>query len=201
MLKGLVDGLEGTLRRGERQEVARRDKERSRVDQKWLILDEQRQLTVLAALVLPSDETGPGAADAKVVEGLDKMLAASPGKQEMYAAGLASLDRWARRKKKGRFVELLADEQLDILRKIDSIYEEWSREVSRAGKVQRKITALRLMRAGEYSAVEFFPRLVRDVMQVFYTSRVAWNWLGYDGPPMPQGYSDLWSARESASTS
>ena len=200
MIKAFIEKFETTLRRSEQKEVARRERVRPHTSDQWLLPGEERQLNALASLILPSDEVGPGAADAKVTLELDKMLAASRPKQKLYAAGLASLDRWAQRERKKTFAELSAAEQLEVLQTLDSIYQGWSKEVSGAGKVQRKISALRLMRAGEYSAVEFFPRLDRDVMQIFYTSRVAWNWLGYDGPPMPQGYSDLWSARQGAAT-
>ena len=200
MLKSFIEKFETTLRSSEQKEVALRERLRPHTADKWLLPEEERQLNALASLILPSDQTGPGAADAKVTQELEKMLVASRPKQKLYAAGLASLDRWARRKRKKSFAELSTEQQTDILETLDATFQGWSKEVSAGGKVQRKLTALKLMRAGEYSAVEFFPRLVRDVMQVFYTSRVAWNWLGYDGPPMPQGYSDLWSARQGAAT-
>jgi hypothetical protein len=38
--------------------------------------------------------------------------------------------------------------------------------------------------------VDFFSGFVDDVFEAFYTSPVAWNLLGYDGPPMPLGYLD-----------
>jgi electron transfer flavoprotein beta subunit len=37
--------------------------------------------------------------------------------------------------------------------------------------------------------------LVDDVFQAFYTNEVSWVWLGYDGPPMPDGYPNLSEGR------
>lgn len=40
----------------------------------------------------------------------------------------------------------------------------------------------------EEETIRLFPILVKDVKQVFYTSQISWDWPGYDGPPMPNGY-------------
>ena len=36
-----------------------------------------------------------------------------------------------------------------------------------------------------------YPHVRSDCFQVFYTSRVSWIWLEYDGPPMEKGYLKL----------
>jgi hypothetical protein len=36
-----------------------------------------------------------------------------------------------------------------------------------------------------------YPVIRNDCIQIFYTSQVSWVWLGYDGPPMEKGYSNL----------
>jgi hypothetical protein len=41
---------------------------------------------------------------------------------------------------------------------------------------------------GFSQALKLCPQLVDDVKQAFYTSAVGWSWLGYEGPPFPNGY-------------
>ncbi len=153
--------------------------------------EESALISALASVIVPSDETGPGAREADVGHTLERLAATSRSRREFYPRGLLAFDMWAEREYKRRFKDLSYQEQLHLLRQIDEVHQELSKELSLIGKIKRKLKVLDLQRKGLFPAVELFPDLVGDVLRAFYTSRVAWDWLGYDGPPMPRGYPDL----------
>jgi hypothetical protein len=148
---------------------------------------ERRWLEAFSDAIIPSDEHGPGARDAKVVEMLDRMLAASRSRQELYARAFASFDRLSQRRHGRHFADLTALERTELLREIESLRGAGASDESRVGMLS---LSLRLYRNLRTPVVRVFPILVNDVMQAFYTHPVSWQWLGYDGPPMPRGYLD-----------
>jgi hypothetical protein len=154
----------------------------------WFSASERRLAEALAARVLPSDADGPGARKADVAGALDRLLAAaSPERRAFYGRGLQGLDRMARHRSGRGFADLPEAEQNRLL-------EELSRAADRrfespvARRIPRRLTTLYYR--WRFPAVDFFSGFVDDVFEAFYTSPVAWNLLGYDGPPMPLGYLD-----------
>jgi hypothetical protein len=158
---------------------------------RWFLDDEIMLVDALADAIIPADATGPGARVAGVTAQLDAMVAASPQLQALYERGLLALDALARRTHAASFVGLTRDQQITLLERLDHI----AGAVSAAAPLTRRVRNLGLLcRAaanGSLAAAELFVRLVADVKQSFYTSHHAWQWLDYDGPPMPQGYPDL----------
>jgi hypothetical protein len=162
----------------------------------WLSPDEREIAAALASLIVPPDDTGPGAAEAAVVDGLDQLLAASPERQPLYRSGLQGFATLAWHRHGRPFSELTTAERLDLVTLVDGITARtaWTRTGSRGQRVRRRIAAAyhRWPAPGAWhgagDAAAFFPRLTADVLAAFYTSPVAWAWLGYDGPPMPDGY-------------
>lgn len=71
--------------------------ERVRNGQGWLTVSEFAILDRLASLILPSYHNSPGAAEAGVAPGIDRMLADSPSLREPYAEGLSEFERMATR--------------------------------------------------------------------------------------------------------
>jgi hypothetical protein len=153
----------------------------------WLQEDERRFLEALSDAIIPSDEHGPGARDAKVVETLDRMLAASRSRQELYARVFTNFDRLSQKRHRRHFADLTAFERTELLREIECLGGAAAGDESRLGLVT---LSLKLYRNVRTPVVRFFPAIVNDVMQAFYTHPVSWQWLGYDGPPMPRGYLD-----------
>ena len=177
------------------KELARRHRERPREGPQWFTVDESALVQVLADLIVPSDKTGPGAAQLgrlgrSAVTTLDRLAAGSPRRQALYACGLLALDRLAKDRYKCRFVELARENQVHLLQFVDRLRQKWSKPISLVAKIKTKIVILYHHWSGLFPAVELFPRLVQDVLQAFYTDRVSWVWLDYDGPPMPDGYPD-----------
>jgi len=175
------------------EELARRDRERPREGPQWFTADESALVEVLAHLIVPSDEGSPGAEQMDVlgrsaVETLDRLVAASPRRQALYARGLLALDRLAKDEYKSTFVALSQENQVHLLQFVDRRHQEWSKPISITAKLKTKIAILYHKWSGLFPATELFPTLVQDVLQAFYTNRVSWAWLDYDGPPMPEGY-------------
>ncbi|TLD40830.1 MAG: hypothetical protein JETT_2900 [Candidatus Jettenia ecosi] len=162
----------------------------------WFTQKENALIGVLAALIIPSDETGPGALDAHVATTLDGIVLKSHAKQLLYKKGLDAFDEIAQREYGPLFSELTHDQQIDILHLVDiPSGKSYAPGRSLFDKIRRKVTGKTKYlyykhgkMGGLGAAVDLFPVLTKDVMQAFYTSPVAWNWLGYDGPPQPQGY-------------
>ena len=85
--------------------------------------------------------------------------------------------------------ELTRPEQLALLETVDQMQQNINRAtISLPDRVERKAQDLYHDWEGLGPALDLFPQLVSDVMQAFYSSQVAWDWLGYDGPPQPAGY-------------
>jgi hypothetical protein len=155
--------------------------------QGWLQEDERRFLEALSDAIIPSDDHSPGARDARVVETLDRQLEASQSRQELYARAFASFDRLSQKRHGRHFADLTASERTELLREIERLRGEGTSDGSSTGMLTLSLRLLRNVRA---PVVRLFPVLVNDVMQAFYTHPVSWQWLGYDGPPMPRGYLD-----------
>ena len=176
------------------KELARRNKERPRPGGHWFTAHEYALVGILATVMVPSDEMGPGASEAGVVKTLDRLVATSPDRQAIYASGLLSFDELAQYEYSRAFTELTAKQHEDLLKRVDQTYQMakiWG--PSMAERVSRKATDLYYTWPspgawdGMGGAMNLFPSLLNDVLEAFYTSQVAWDWLGYDGPPFPRG--------------
>ena len=168
-------------------EMNRRNRERPNDGTHWLTPGEYLVASALAALIVPSDETGPGAQEARGADTLDRLVAGSHPRQLLYAYGLLAFDELAQHKHDRGFAELDQEKQMDLLTRVERVRAE-SATRSSLEKITRRAAILCGRWGGLPAAVDLFPTLVEDVLQAFYTSRVAWEWLGYDGPPMPTGY-------------
>jgi Gluconate 2-dehydrogenase subunit 3 len=175
--------------------IGQRDRLRPRDGKRWFIPSEYESASVLAALIIPSDETGPGAREAKVIERLDSLLATSVSRQTLYVSGLVGFDELARHEGSSSFAELADERQLELFQMVHDTYEK----TSTGGSSLIEFTTRNLIEAyhtwpapggwrGFSAALELCPQLVDDVKQAFYTSTVGWSWLGYEGPPFPNGY-------------
>src|SRR2546426_447946 len=204
VVRGLVELGEAALGKvvmllspfGAARALKRRDQQRRQDGGRWFTAEESALVEILARFIVPSDETGPGAdqmgsAGRSAVETLDDLVKSSPPRQRLYARGLLALDRLAKPKGKSRFVELSRDDQLQVLEFVDRLHQTWSAPSSLTTKIKNRVAALYRKWSGAYPAVALFPGLVQDVLRAFYTNRVSWSWLGYDGAPMPEGYPEL----------
>lgn len=156
----------------------------------WFTSREYALVGSLAALIVPSDETGPGALDTEVVNTIDSMVSKSQSRQTLYTKGLKAFDEAAQHKYNLPFIKLTYEQQIDLLKLVDRVHEELIlRDYSLLNRINRKFKYYKYTKwDGLGATTDMFPTLVKDVIQSFYTTQVAWDWLGYDGPPQPIGY-------------
>ena len=83
--------------------------------------DEADTLEAICARLIPTDDKGPGAAEARAAHYIDRSLAgALSSLRETYANGFAALDQYARTVKGSRFVDLAAADQDAVLHDLES---------------------------------------------------------------------------------
>lgn len=171
--------------------LAERDRRRPTGSTQWLTQPEYVLLAALASILLPSDALGPGAPEAAVVDTVDRLIATSAARQAQYGPGLLAFDEIAVQTHGAVFVDLTRAQQEDLVKTVDAMAAARADAATVVDRVTRKVTTTVQELQGVEAAVVLFPRLVDDVKQAFYTSDVAWQWLGYDGPPMPKGYAGV----------
>src|SRR5215510_12990068 len=82
---------------------------------------EAETLRAIIARIIPADENGPGALEARADRYIDRALAgALKNQRSAYAAGLASVDAYAQSAKGSTFAKLSASDQDFILNEIQS---------------------------------------------------------------------------------
>lgn len=181
---------------GREKEIIRRDQIRPRDGNHWFIPEEVALIEILATLIVPSDEDAPGVNEMDVLgpsalKVIESTVLGSKEKQRLYTEGLIVIDEISERIHKSKYLGLPVSTQLDLLKSLDIPDSNRSGAGSVTGKLRKEVFFLRQKRGGVFPGVELFSNLVQDVLEAFYTSEVGWIWLGYDGPPMPNGYPDL----------
>jgi gluconate 2-dehydrogenase gamma chain len=82
---------------------------------------EARTLDAIVARLIPTDENGPGAAEARAARYIDRALGgALAGSREAYRNGLAAVDAYARAAKGAPFAQLPAADQDAILLDVEA---------------------------------------------------------------------------------
>ena len=178
--------------------MKRRESQRPKVEGRWLTPEEGELVDALARVIVPSSEDVPGASEMDVVGApalrqIERLVAARQASHRVYARGLMAVDELAQAAHGRRFVDLAADEKIEIVSSMESLHRGRV-DPSRNGlrqRLRRKLAHLWGMWRGRSAAAELFPMIVSDTLKVFYSSEVAWLWLRYDGPPMPLGYESL----------
>ena len=88
----------------------------------WETLTESEgeTLEAIVARLIPSDDSGPGATEARAARYIDRGLGGGlASSREAYRVGLAAVDRYAGSSKGGRFSRLTADDQDEVLRDME----------------------------------------------------------------------------------
>jgi len=166
----------------------------------WLTPEETVVAEALARIIIPSDEGSPGIDEVCIfgpsaIALLDKMIGERPDRQHLYSRGLLSFDIWAVRQHGCKFAELPTDQQTSLFRAAQELHDSWTAAASPILKVGRRLRAITKVGNGAFFAAMLYPMIRDDCLQIFYTSRVSWAWLEYDGPPMEKGYSNLTQRR------
>ncbi|MGO9863380.1 MAG: gluconate 2-dehydrogenase subunit 3 family protein [Terriglobales bacterium] len=195
-----LNGCLAVVSRGIHSEVTLRDAERGRHTFRWFTPEEAVVAEALANIIVPSDEETPGIDDVCVlgpaaIVALDGLVGESSYRQPVYSRGLLAFDIWARKEHGCNFAEMQERDQIMLFRTAQRIYEGPTASVSAISKLWRKLQAIKQARNGSFFAATLYPLIRGDCLQVFYTSRVSWIWLDYDGPPMDEGYPKLAARR------
>jgi hypothetical protein len=182
------------------KELARRDAQRGANGLRWFTPDEAVVGEALATVIVPSDEETPGLDEVDVlgpsaVVALDKLVSTSSHRKQLYSRGLLSFDAWALSQHGYKFAEMPKENQVALFKAAQRIYEGWTANGPAALKAWRRLKAISQARKGSLFAAQLYPQIKDDCLQVFYTSRVSWVWLEYDGPPMDKGYPNLMEPR------
>jgi hypothetical protein len=160
-------------------------------DSRWFTPAELATMKALASVIVPSDGNGPGATEADLAGQLEQFVADTPRRQELYRAGLSAFDGLAMQQHQQAFAALGMKEQVELFSLVDQARLVLEKEpASLQEKVTRKLRVLYYFRwlGVSSAATEFCQYLVPDAKEKFYSSEVAWTWLGYEGPPFPLGY-------------
>ena len=81
---------------------------------------EAETLSAIAARLIPTDSTGPGATEARAAQYIDRALGGALAPfREAYRAGLAAIDRHAQSTKGSSFARLPAADQDELLRDVE----------------------------------------------------------------------------------
>jgi gluconate 2-dehydrogenase gamma chain len=85
-----------------------------------LTASEAEIVDAVAARLIPTDENGPGAAEARAARYIDRALGgALASSREAYRSGLSAIDAYARTSKGGRFVDLTVRDQDAVLKDLE----------------------------------------------------------------------------------
>ena len=132
----------------------------------------------LTSLIIPSDE-GPGAREAGVVFKIDNIVSENKRLQALYNNGIEWFDFKAKNLfGKDNFVDLSQDEKIEILNVADQ------------GKSLFVNSNMPIVDRDNLAGVLFFYNLVRQTLDIFYSSEMGWRVVGYNGPPQWKGNLD-----------
>jgi gluconate 2-dehydrogenase gamma chain len=191
--------------------------ERGKTDGERLFFDEHQWVTIEAAMsrVIPTDDQ-PGAKEAGTVEFLDRYLSgigfvyAKPdgsgfeqldGKRaeawqqridilrEKYVQGIEELDRKSRAQFDADFARLTAEQQDQIVAKMERPEQQTDVEEAQATAAFAPVEPAMQQTSAEID-LDFFPLLALHTRQGFYADpiyggnkdRVGWKLIGFDGP-------------------
>ena len=169
------------------RELARREQERP-VGRGWFTAAEHGVVAALCGLIVPKDDSGPGALEVGVVERLDQMLAWSSQSRPLYARGLLAFDELAHRQRGRAFAALADKEKIMLVQELEKLFREsHGGGISVVGRLADKAAAL-YRSWPEGAAANLFAVLTEDTLAAFYSSQAAWDLLAYDGPPFSRAY-------------
>ncbi len=133
-----------------------------------LTATETETLEAIVARLIPSDENGPGAAEARAAHYIDRALAgALAASRDAYSVGLEAVNRYAEVSRGARFSELTAADQNAVLSEMESN--------EATGFTPDSATFFSLLRAHTIQGTFCDPYYGGNV------SFVGWDLIGYPG--------------------
>lgn len=150
---------------------------------------EELLLAALVSAIFPADGTGPSAKDVGVAEALAVSASASGERLRLYREGLARIEEFSLKLYAKSFAGLQQRDQHHMLHQLDHIKRQIDREpAALKDKILRKLRFWYYAWQGALPAADFWLQLQRDSIVAYYSHDLTWKWLGYAGPPFPNGY-------------
>jgi hypothetical protein len=144
---------------------------------KFFSPDQATVIEEVTSLIIPRDDS-PGAREAGVVLEIDKIVAENQKLKNGYTKGIESLHQMAKQLGgKDSFLDLSKDEMMEIL---NMAYA--SKTLPRGGISNQYGSML--------PGILLINNLIRQTIQIFYTSEAGWKAVGYHGPPQWKGNPD-----------
>jgi hypothetical protein len=146
-------------------------------------------LEALVDIIFPDDGNGPSAKDIGLAAILRASVIVSSQRFLSYRTGLARIQRlsWALYAK--WFTDLPQEDQYRLLSYLDEVKASIDQEaVALKDKILRKLRFWYYTWQGALPAADFWLQLQRDSIVAYYSHDLTWRWLGYAGPPFPNGY-------------
>jgi hypothetical protein len=163
-----------------REEEKTPTRSQSLIKGKFKFFTQHQALVVqeVICLIIPTDDD-PGAKEAGVIFKLDQVVANSDKLKELYTKGIEWLNYMSQKvSNKASFIDLNRSEKIKILKISDSSSPSHLYKVSPSLYVNTRI------------ARRFFYTIKRQTFEIFYTSEVGWQVVGYQGPPQWKGHLD-----------
>jgi hypothetical protein len=129
----------------------------------------------LTSLIIPRDES-PGAREAGVVFEIDKTIVKNQKLKNSYAKGIEASHLMAKQLAgKESFLDLSQDEMMEIL---NMAYA--SKSLSSRGVISNQYGSM-------LPGILLINHLIRQTIEIFYSSELGWKVVGYQGPPQWKG--------------
>jgi hypothetical protein len=132
----------------------------------------------VTALIIPSDDS-PGAREAGVVFEIDKTIVKNQMLNNSYAKGIEALHLMAKQLAgKDGFLDLNQDEMMEIL------------NIAYASESLSNRSAISNQYGSMLPGILLINHLIRQTIEIFYSSELGWKVVGYHGPPQWKGNLD-----------
>jgi hypothetical protein len=132
----------------------------------------------VTALIIPSDDS-PGAREAGVVFEIDKTIVKNQMLKNSYAKGIEALHLMAKQLAgKDGFLDLNQDEMMEIL------------NMAYASESLSNRSAISNQYGSMLPGILLINHLIRQTIEIFYSSELGWKVVGYHGPPQWKGNLD-----------
>ncbi len=133
----------------------------------------------MTSLIIPTDN-GPGAREAGVVLKIDEIVSKKDNLKSLYNNGIGLIDTISKELfSKSNFLKLDSKEKLQILHIID---------LTGTTAIAKAISSID--RRKKLFVNYFFNTLKNQSFELFYSSKLGWELVGYHGPPQWLGYPD-----------
>lgn len=152
--------------------------------------DEETLLAALVDLIFPNDGNGPSAKEIDVAHALSESASVSSHRLLSYRVGLARIQALSQALYGKKFTDLPQRDRYHLLAYLDEAKANIEQNAATLkDKLVRKWRYVYYTWRGVLQTADFWMTLRSDSVAVYYSHEFTWKWLGYSGPPFPNGYA------------